>query len=81
MLGSNDYYETKHWVYKLRWSEGKVACDVLIYVDYLRNTGCTREEAWVACRKVASTLRYLGVQDAPRKRRDATKLLELGLGV
>jgi hypothetical protein len=35
--------------------------------------GPTREDAWRAARKAASTLNYLGIQDAPRKRRDSSQ--------
>ena len=71
--GSKNYDPSKPWVYKLRWSDRMIACDVFIYVDDLRITGMTRRDAWIACRKVTSVLSYLGVQDAPRKRRDSSR--------
>lgn len=39
------------------------------YVDDLRAIGYTTEQAWEIARRVAPWLQYLGVQDAPRKRR------------
>jgi len=71
--GSDDYDPSKPWIFKLRKNDGCLACDVFIYVDDLRVTGCTRLEAWKACRKVCSTLNHLGIQDAARKRRDSSQ--------
>jgi len=55
-------------------SDGQVACDVFIYVDDLRITGMSRQEAWIACRRVTSILNHLGIQDAARKRRDSSQV-------
>lgn len=71
--GSPDFDPSKPWVFKFRKDDGCIACDVFIYVDDIRVTGRNRDEAWKACRRVYSKLNYLGVQDAARKRRDASQ--------
>ena len=40
-----------------------------IYVDSLRTAGATRELSWQVARRATSRLQFLGIQDAPRKRR------------
>lgn len=68
--GSTDYDSTKPWVSKVRSGDGKIACDFLGYVDDLRSSGNSWAEARLASRRIASTLNWLGVQEAARKRRD-----------
>lgn len=46
-----------------------VAADLFVYADDARVTGATEQECWEAQCKVANTLSWLGIQDAPRKRR------------
>jgi hypothetical protein len=41
------------------------------FVDDLRPTGSSKEQGWQAGCQAASVLRYLGIQDASRKRRDS----------
>jgi hypothetical protein len=55
----------------MKWnlSTNSIAGDILAFVDDLRASGCTPEQAWQIARQVASRLQYLGTQDAPRKRR------------
>eukprot|EP00978_Attheya_sp_CCMP212_P027799 scaffold94026_cov53-Attheya_sp.AAC.3 len=60
--GSKDYDPLLPWVYKVRLSDGKIAVD----------TGNSAKEAWLAGRQVASKSNHLGIQDAPRKRRDGS---------
>ena len=43
------------------------------FVDDARPTGPSKREAWLAARKIASTLSNLGIQDAPRKRRNSSQ--------
>jgi hypothetical protein len=38
-------------------------------VDDLRSSGRAKAESWQISRQVASRLQYLGIQDAPMKRR------------
>ena len=70
------------WVSKVKDNpDGTVdiAADLFTFVDDLRPTGKDKAEAWRAGRRAASVLNWLGLQDAPRKRRTAGKTLELGL--
>ncbi len=41
---------------------------MVAFVDDLRLTGFSIENAWAAARHILSRLQYLGIQDAPRKR-------------
>ena len=71
--GSKGYNPGLPWVSKVRLDDGRIAADKVIYVDDARPTGSSKEECWKAARRVASMLNYLGIQDAPRKRRDASQ--------
>ena len=55
----------------MKWNEAtnSIAGDILAFVDDLRASGSTPEQAWQISRQVASRFQYLGIQDAPRKRR------------
>jgi hypothetical protein len=70
--GSSDYDPSLAWVAKVR-EDGLVAVDLSIYMDDLRPTGPDTEECWRASRKAASVCNYLGIQDAPRKRREVSR--------
>jgi hypothetical protein len=63
------YSPAKSWVYKKRSSDGRIAADVLTYIDDARPTGPSEEDCCQAARKYASTCNHYGVQDSPRKRR------------
>lgn len=72
--GQADYDCTQPWVSKVKDAmEGltQVAADLYTFVDDLRPTGSSNAEAWLAGRRAASVLNWLGIQDAPRKRRDS----------
>jgi hypothetical protein len=71
--GSDNYDPSKPWVYKVRLEDGRIAADLFIFVDDLRPTGPSQKEAWLAARQAASTLNYLGIQVAPRKRRASSR--------
>ncbi len=71
--GSEGYDPSRPWVAKYRSEDGHIASDLFIFVDDLRPTGPSKEEAWLAARRAASTLNYLGIQDAPRKRRESSQ--------
>jgi hypothetical protein len=71
--GSDDYDASKPWVYKVRSNDGRIAADLFIFVDDLRPTGPSKREAWLAARQAASRLNFLGIQDAPRKRRGSSR--------
>ncbi|KAG7368169.1 hypothetical protein IV203_030912 [Nitzschia inconspicua] len=70
--GSEGHDPTKAWVSKIR-KDGKVACDFVGFVDDLRPSGPTSSECWKAACRSASLLNSLGIQDAPRKRRDSSQ--------
>jgi hypothetical protein len=72
-LPGSDNYDPRHaWVSKVRDADGRIAADVYTFVDDLRPVGPTKQDAWKAARRAASTLNWLGIQDAPRKRRGST---------
>jgi hypothetical protein len=71
--GSQTYEPAKPWVSKIRIADGCIAVDFCTFVDDARPTGPSRKEAWLGARKIASTLSFLGIQDAPRKRRDSSQ--------
>lgn len=70
--GSEEYDPSLPWVYKVR-RDGSPAADFFFYVDDNRTTGDSKQEAWLAARKVASVCSYLGIQDASRKHRQASQ--------
>lgn len=51
----------------------RIACDFATFVDDMRAAGYSLEATWQALRVIASRLNYLGIQDAPRKRRSPFK--------
>jgi hypothetical protein len=59
----------------MKWDRSidNIAGDVLTFVDDSRASGMDEEVAWRIARQVASRLQYLGIQDAPRKRRPPTR--------
>ncbi len=50
-------------------SDGRVACDILSFVDDERVGGLDEDLTWQASHKLASTQSYLGMQDATKKAR------------
>ncbi|KAL7580275.1 hypothetical protein ACA910_013008 [Epithemia clementina (nom. ined.)] len=52
---------------------GAIAGNNVTYVDDLRATGFSAENAWQVGRRYALRLQYLGIQDAPQKRRPQSK--------
>ena len=46
-----------------------IAGDVVAFVDDLQASGHSVERTWAIARQIAARLQYLGLQDAPRKRR------------
>ena len=69
LLGNPDYNPAYPNVIKLNSLQNLLAGDIKAYVDDLRTMGHTMEQAWAIARQVAARLQYLGIQDAPRKRR------------
>ena len=72
--GSDGYDPTKPWIHKTKANDGQILCNIFIYVDDLRVTGPNKAEAWRACCRATSVLNYLGVQNAPMKRRDSSNM-------
>ena len=70
--GSIDYQPGIPWIAKYR-STGELAADAHDYVDDLRGTGPTAEDAWQVSSRIAKTASFHGVQDAARKRREQTQ--------
>ncbi|KAL7574604.1 hypothetical protein ACA910_002958 [Epithemia clementina (nom. ined.)] len=66
--GSENYDPTLPWIMKWNVEANALAGDVVTFVDDLRATGHSTENAWQVGRRVASRLQWLGLQDAPRKR-------------
>jgi hypothetical protein len=60
------------WVANVR-EDGRVAADLFIYMDDFRPTGPDAEESCRAPRKASSICNYLGIQDAPKKKRDVSR--------
>ena len=57
--------------YIMKWNDvvNRQAGNLIAYVDDLRIIGWSMNHAWEIAHRVASRLQYLGIQDAPRKRR------------
>jgi hypothetical protein len=70
--GDDSYNPAKPRVYKIR-KEGEIAGDLFTYIDDLRPTCPTEDECWAASHQVGSRLTWLGIQDAPRKKRRASQ--------
>jgi hypothetical protein len=70
--GDEKYNPAKPRVYKVR-KEGGMAGDLFTYIDDLRPTCPSEEECWGASHQVGSRLTWLGIQDAPRKKRRASQ--------
>lgn len=70
--GDPGYDPSKPWVSKVR-EDGVIAADLVGYVDDLRPSGGSRQEAWLASRRTGSLLNYLGIQYAARKQRDSSR--------
>ena len=55
----------------MKWNDiaDRIAGDVESFVDDLRMSGHSVENIWQVSRQIAARVQYLGIQDAPRKRR------------
>ena len=69
LLGSKQYNPSLPNVYKWDKVAQRIAGDLIAFIDDLRAIGYNLEEAWRIARWIASKLEFLGIQDAPRKRR------------
>jgi hypothetical protein len=71
--GCKKYDPSLPWVSKVRAEDGKIAADLFAFMDDIRPVGPNKKGAWLAGRRAARILNHLGIQDAPRKRRDTSK--------
>jgi len=69
LIGSENYNPALPNVYKWNDLAAHIAGEIKAYVDDLRVIGFNLEHAWAIARLIASRLQFLGIQDAPRKRR------------
>ena len=67
--GSLSYVSNLPYVMKWNGDVERIAGDVLTYVDDVRASGYSMENAWQVSRQMGSRLQFLGIQDAARKRR------------
>ena len=67
--GSDSYDPSWPWVAKVR-EDGRIACDMYLYVDDGRVTGPTKLLTWRATRRLCSVITHHGSQDAARKRNE-----------
>ena len=65
--GMSTYDATKPKLLKMNSSNGRVAGDVVTFVDDVRITGSSREHCHNVHRQFTSRMQYLGIQDAHRK--------------
>lgn len=56
-------------VMKINSKTNRIVGDLRAYVDDLRVVRYSLEHAWSIARRIAPMIQYLGIQDAPRKRR------------
>ena len=69
IIGQPGYDPSLPWLIKWNAVDQAMAGDLTAFVDDLRIAGYSRENAWMIARRICSRLQYLGIQDAPRKRR------------
>lgn len=69
LFGDPEFNPALPNVYKWCSIKDQIAADLIAYVDDLRALGLSYEQAWAVAHQVTSRLQYLGMQDAPRKRR------------
>jgi hypothetical protein len=67
--GSSDYNPSLPRVMKWNQAAKAIAGDVFTFVDDLRSSGHSVQNSWQVSHQLGSRLQYLGIQDAPRKRR------------
>jgi hypothetical protein len=67
--GYMDYNPSLPRVMKWNQAAKAISGDVVTSVDDLRASGHSVENSWQVSRQLGSRLQYLGIQDAPRKRR------------
>ena len=66
--GDPTYDPTLPRVFKVDSSTGRLAADMVTYVDDVRNTGSSSTHCWQTSHRISTMFCYLGIQDALRKR-------------
>jgi len=69
LIGNPDFNPSLPNVFKWNDDVQRLAGEIKAYVDDLRALGWSLEHAWAIAHLIASRLQFLGIQDAPRKRR------------
>jgi len=69
LIGNEDFNPALPNVFKWNEAAQRLAGEIKAYVDDLRALGWSLEHAWQIAHLIASRLQFLGIQDAPRKRR------------
>jgi hypothetical protein len=72
LLGSPQFDPTRPRVMKWDSVHGRIAADLVAYIDDLRASGHSVEACWLIARYISARLQHLGIQDAARKRRPPT---------
>jgi hypothetical protein len=70
--GTMEYDPCTSWMTKVQ-ADGRMACNVFLFVDDERVTGPDKELTWQASHVLASKQSYLGIQDAGCKVRPCSK--------
>ena len=71
--GDDNYNPTMHRVYKWNELSQTLACECKFFCDDFRIIGPTEKATRAATHQLETTMAYLGVQDATRKRRKITQ--------
>ena len=71
--GTNKYNPAMPWVYKWDGRKQQMASFFGTYIDDIRGGGATEVDCRSTIHRTACCINYLGQQDAPRKRGQATK--------
>jgi hypothetical protein len=67
--GNPTYDPTQPWVIKWDTTIANITGNIVVFVNELRVLGHSVEQTWSIAMQAVSRLQYLGLQDAPRKRR------------
>ena len=71
--GTDSYNPAMPWVYRWNSIKKQMASFFGTYIDDIRGGGATELDCRLSIHRTASRINYLGQQDAPRKRGQATK--------
>ena len=69
LIGSTGYKPSLPNVYKWDKISNRIVGDLVAFIDDLRAIEYSLEQVWKIARWIASKLDFLGIQDAPPKRR------------